>query len=672
MKHFFQYGLLFYFLFNIFTIIKFSRNMPSAQRNLRQRDLLSYVDVFYGTGTISGSALSTGNLFPTVALPHGFNHWTIATKDSSPWFFDPTLKTFKGIRCTHQPSPWIGDYAYFDIKNPDDMRWDKEQSSVTPSFMRIVGDKSTMSLTPTTTGAILVVRGVKKLEFPGISDMANDGLYKMVGTVKRSSIFRTPRHTVLHVVLISNVPWGTSETTTTIRIGTSFISAKQALLNVPIGSFDLTVKANDRTWNGLLGKIKVSGGGPIRKFYTMLYRALLFPRQLTEGSNMHYSPYDTQGRTFDGPLSTDSGFWDAYRSVYPLLHLAFPETAKTVLDGWVNAIKEDPDGLLAQWASPGKVDSMEGSMGEISIAEGIINGAITDVDAAWGYLYKSCFESKARESFSDYKRLGYVPGQVSLSLNYYLSDYVVSLAAQKLGHHEEASVLRERSKKWIKLFDVDDTKFFRPKNKKGNFQKGFDEYRWMGPYREGGPWQYRFYVPHDPEGLNSFGYGGTMCKYLNQMMTGVNTVTNRAKIHEEKEMQQHSFGQYSHNNQPVHHVMYMFAHVGCAEEGQRWIRHALETQYTDTGFAGDEDNGEMSSWFILSSMGLYSLVPGSGKYQLGAAPLFSDIYLEDRGIHITNTYGAEKWYSVEINGELLTRGLVQLELDSIKNALIRF
>jgi len=163
----------------------------------------------------------------------------------------------------------------------------------------------------------------------------------------------------------------------------------------------------------------------------------------------------------------------------------------------------------------------------------------------------------------------------------------------------------------------------------------------MGPYTEGGPWQYQFYVPHEPLGLReayeasrktkSATAQSHLCDLLTQMMTMPGTVSNREKIHEEIEMQSHSFGQYAHNNQPVHHVLYMFAHAGCPSEGQRWIHHTLRTQYGPFGFAGDEDNGEMSSWYILSSLGLYSLVPGSGEYQLGAPPLFRKVTIHRTG-----------------------------------------
>ena len=156
------------------------------------------------------------------------------------------------------------------------------------------------------------------------------------------------------------------------------------------------------------------------------------------------------------------------------MHLVYPDYAKKTLNGWVNAIKEAPDKMLAQWASPGKVDSMEGAMGEISIAEGILNNAIDDVDTAWNYLYTSTCTSAGREHFDLYAMLGYVPGQVSLSLNYYLSDFVVSKAAEYLGFETIATKLFERSKQWKLLFDRD-TKFFLPKSEKGRFPQYTDK-----------------------------------------------------------------------------------------------------------------------------------------------------------------------------------------------------
>jgi predicted alpha-1,2-mannosidase len=337
-----------------------------------------------------------------------------------------------------------------------------------------------------------------------------------------------------------------------------------------------------------------------------------------------------------------------------MLHLIFPELAAQVAEGWVNAIREDPDHMLPQWSAPNRLPSMVGSMGEVSMAEAIVNGALSPSSArvAYDYIKKSALETtkNGRAHMSQYISLGFVPGApgrsdtVATSQNYFLADYAASLAAQHMGDIDVANTLRKRSGGWTHLWEPD-SMFFREKSSSGSFSSTFDQYLWRGPYTEGGPWQYRFYVPHDPKGLRrayeaagakqgrTSKHGSHMCDQLVEMMVGNSKVNSREMIHEIKEMQQHCFGQYAHNNQPSHHIMYMFAHAGCALEGQKWIHHTLRTQYTSAGFAGDEDNGEMASWYTLSSLGLYALVPGSGKYQVGAPPLFQSVTIRRKAPH---------------------------------------
>ena len=631
-------------------------------------DPVNKVNMFFGTGTISSSTNSRGNIFPVVSAgPHAYNHWTFTTNGNSPWFFNPHSPKFMGIRCTHQPSVWIGDYAFFDISLPTMKMWHRGETHITPSYMEISDGSTTMSLAPTDAGAIMRITNGKGPTKLRIRDAKVVGPFTIKLTTTRTSVFKAPPHTKLNVVITTDKPiasdFSFEHSELTLMIGTSFIDMNQAEANIPFSSFEEQRGVNDLTWNYWLGKVLIKdyndndndndNDGGVSKFYTLLHHSLLFPRAMSElhlGTTKHYSPYTKEFSTHPGQISTDSGFWDGFRTVYPFLHLVYPSLATRVLDGWVNSIKEDPSGLLPQWSSPGRVGSMEGSLGEVSIAEGIINDAVTDVDTAWNYLYKSCF-IKGRENFDEYLMMGYVPGKVSLSLNYYLTDYVVSLAASKMGHHEIAIRLEERSRGWRLLFDQD-TNFFRPKTGSGRFYSHFDQYEWMGAFRECGPWQERFHVPHDPVGLNGEdGYRGTMCKYLKDMMTGPNTISNRNKIHEMTEMQEHSFGQYSHNNQPSHHVLYMFANGGCAGEGQKWLNHALDTQYTDMGYAGDLDNGEQSSWYILSRLGLYTLLPGSGEYQLGVPPPWKEVILKERNIIIRNLNGKTTWETVRIEGE---------------------
>jgi putative alpha-1,2-mannosidase len=232
---------------------------------------------------------------------------------------------------------------------------------------------------------------------------------------------------------------------------------------------------------------------------------------------------------------------------------------------------------------------------------------------------------------------------VATSQNYYLADHSAALAAEHFADTSTAKMLRARAKQWPKLFDPSvGGGFFRPKTDQDGWFGQFSEYQWRGAYTESGPWQYRFYVPHDPQGLRaayekasgnrSPSSASHMCDRLLDMMTGPNTITSRGpKIHEQIEMQNHCFGQYAHNNQPSHHILYMFAHAGCPFDGQKWIHHTLTKLYTANGFAGDEDNGEMASWYTLSSIGLYALVPGSGEYQIGAPPLFKQVTIHREG-----------------------------------------
>jgi len=166
----------------------------------------------------------------------------------------------------------------------------------------------------------------------------------------------------------------------------------------------------------------------------------------------------------------------------------------------------------------------------------------------------------------------------------------------------------------------------------------FDQYAWGGDYTEAGPWQFRFYVPHDPQGLSQlYGSAGSdMCDML-QLMQTTNSVFHlgsySSEIHEQAEMASNCWGQYAHNNQPSHHILYMFngmdaqgATGKCAARGQYWLRKVQRELYNlrPAMYAGDEDNGEMSAWFVLSSLGLYNLSPGSNEYAFGS-PLFQEV-----------------------------------------------
>ncbi|CAK0879496.1 unnamed protein product [Prorocentrum cordatum] len=319
---------------------------------------------------------------------------------------------------------------------------------------------------------------------------------------------------------------------------------------------------------------------------------------------------------------------------------------------------------------------MEGTLGDAVLADAIAKGiGGFNRTAAYAAIRQDAFlvpslPKKAtrwdtvapgfgRSALKGYLDLGYVPDGfrdsrnytvadvVSRTLDYLLADKAIAHAAEALGFAGDAEALHLRAANYSRLFDAA-TGFLRARSPNGSFlsdphweKQG--QYAWGSPYVEAGPWQYRFNVPWDPEGLAAMfrEAGLDMCDELERMMTGPShygLYAGREVIHEQTEMKSHCWGQYGFNNQPVHHVPYMFAAAEgslngrCASRGQRWIRKTLLELYKPGSamYSGDEDNGEMGAWFVLSALGLYLLEPGSPSYALGS-PLFGRVVLRPQG-----------------------------------------
>lgn len=342
----------------------------------------------------------------------------------------------------------------------------------------------------------------------------------------------------------------------------------------------------------------------------------------------------------------------------PLLSLVNVPVLGQTLQGWVNAYKEG--GWLPKWASPGYRGSMVGTMGDVSLADAIVkNIPGFDVKIAYEAIYKDAFEvadpnsGTGRECLQSYLKFGYIPHGtcsevVSRTLDYYQSDFAIARAAEKLSDFETAEILNQRMANYSSIFDFE-TGFIRSISQNtGKFTEPFDPYAWGGDYTEAGPWQYRFSIPFDVPGLAKLYQqaGLDMCDILTdaQVLPSIYHLGGYSnQIHEMTEMAVNCWGQYSHNNQPSHHMLYMFGSIypeqgvtgACASIGQSYLRKALTQLYnpTDEMFAGDEDNGEMGAWYILTSIGLYSLSPGTEDYVFGS-PLFQKvtISLEGNGV----------------------------------------
>ena len=427
------------------------------------------------------------------------------------------------------------------------------------------------------------------------------------------------------------------------RIATSFISFEQAARNLRLELSDrspaeLRAIAAEK-WNASLGRIAIEGAtGPQQRiFYSCLYRALLFPRTWHEpdshGNPHHFSAFN--GKVEPGVMYADHGYWDVYRAWYPFMSLVFPERLGEILQAWVNAYREG--GWMPQFPAPGYRACMSGSLIDSLFADAILKD-ISGFDAEQAYegLRKHAMQpgdpsrGYGRQGIEHYLKLNYLPAhQVNQSVaetaDAAYGDFCLAQIAAKLGKHRDAAIFQKRSENWRNIFDPQ-TRFFRGKNEDGSWIEPFDPFTWGSPYEEGAAWQHRWNVPHDVPGLiAALGGKEAAVAALEEMLAlppRFNVGVYGQEIHEMSEMAALPFGQYMHNNQPVHHVLYLFSAAGRPDRTQFWVRRVLNEAYTEAAFCGDEDTGSMAAWYILSALGLYPLCPGKPEYTLGS-PLFT-------------------------------------------------
>ena len=633
---------------------------------------VDYVDPFIGTD--STRDFSGGNTLPLVVAPFGMTAWTPQT-DTSNWLFQYRQRKIGGFRATHQPSPWMGDYGYFTLMpqtGPRELDFDRrssvyrhDETTMRPYLLktRLGRYETEVALTATERCAFFQFRFPAADEVRLVLDLTKDGTAAYDARHRRLAIRLhnhsggVPDNFAFHAVLQLDVratfvragdqavlEFPRRTRAVEVRVGTSFISSEQAAFHVAaeLGqrSFGQVAAAARLRWNRLLGRVTIDGASPAqqRTFYTALYRTLLFPRQFHEpcpdGRVRHYSPYD--GRVHDGVLSADNGFWDTFRTVYPLLAWIYPDLLGDILTGWIHAF--DESGWFPAWSSPGHRGCMIGTHSDAVFASACVRG-VPGVD--WGHAYeglrRNAFEAPppgsafGRTGLVDYLRLGYLPADrvdhsCAATQEYAFSDYCVAQVARHVGRMDDYRELMHRAGNYRNVFDRR-TGFMRGRRANGSWVTPFDPFAWSREYIEGSAWQYTWAVPHDPEGLIAL-MGGSrrFVRRLDDMLA--QPPVFRAgrygmEIHEMTEMASAAFGQYAHSNQPVHHVLYLYACAGRPDRTRHWTHRVMNELYSDRpdGLSGDEDNGEMSAWYVWNALGLFPLNPADPGYVVGA-PLF--------------------------------------------------
>lgn len=657
---------------------------------------VDYVSILVGTQ--SKHSLSTGNTYPAIALPWGMNFWTPQTgKMGDGWAYTYTADKIRGIKQTHQPSPWINDYGQFSIMPvtgkpvfDEDQRasWFSHKSEIAKPYYYSVylADHDVVTeVVPTERAAIFRFTFPKNDSSFVVVDAFDNGSYvkilpdenKIIGyTTKNSG--GVPDNFKNYFVIEFDKPF--TYTATVIngeinrdyhestahhagaiigfstkkgeivhaRVASSFISHEQASLNlkeVASNSYDEIKKAGKDVWNKTLGRIEVEDTDidNLRTFYSCLYRSVLFPRSFYEidakGQVVHYSPYN--GKILPGYMFTDTGFWDTFRSLFPLLNLVYPEMNQKMQEGLVNTYKES--GFLPEWASPGHRDCMIGNNSASVVADSYLKGIKGyDIEALWKAVTHGANSvhpevgSTGRKGYDYYNRLGYVPYNVGINenaartLEYAYNDWCIYQLGKKLGKSErEIGIYAKRAMNYKNLFDSEH-KLMRGKNENGTFQSPFNPLKWGDAFTEGNSWHYTWSVFHDPQGLINL-MGGK--EDFNQMMDSVFNVPPLfdesyygAVIHEIREMQIMNMGNYAHGNQPIQHMIYLYNYSGEPWKTQYWTREVMDKLYTPNpdGYCGDEDNGQTSAWYVFSAMGFYPVCPGTDEYVIGS-PLFKKV-----------------------------------------------
>ena len=415
-----------------------------------------------------------------------------------------------------------------------------------------------------------------------------------------------------------------------VKVALSPVSIDKAKLNMQAEmagwDFDATVKAADDAWNRELARIQIQTNDQTKKrvFYTAMYHLMTSCSKFND-VDREYRGADGKVHKADFTNYTTLSLWDTYRAAHPLMTVAFPEMQRDFAQTFLNIYKQQ--GRLPVWHLMGsETDCMVGNPGAIVLADLTMKGFVEDKELALEALKTT--QMKDIRSLGLLKKYGYIPWNlepenetVAKALEYCAADDGVAKVAKLLGKADDYEYFFNRSRSYKKYYDPE-TRFMRAVGTDGKFRLPFNpffaEHR-TNDYTEGNAWQYTFLVPHDVKGLiQLFGSDKAFMSKLDSLFF----VEGWAGDNASPDMSGMT-GQYAHGNEPSHHVIYMYNYAGRPDKAAPLLRKMLNEMYLDQpdGLSGNEDVGQMSAWYILSSVGLYQVDPVGGRFVIGS-PLF--------------------------------------------------
>ncbi|WP_263849612.1 glycoside hydrolase domain-containing protein [Lacticaseibacillus camelliae] len=499
-------------------------------------------------GTKNSFALSHGNCLPLTGLPFGANYFAVET-GSGAWWFDPDAEHYHGFRLTHQATVWggpEGDYCSLGLlpfSTPNrgiiDVPFEPAESAFHPDRLTIrqANADLTTTLVPTMYGAALeTTSGFADLgliiSFPSTGALTRvDGQVIEGYTLQRHALAGHTAKQYFHLEASRSVEQRTTlpngqemldfapaSEALTLRLGTSYISPEFAVRNMPTASLTALAQAARKAWQEKLVKVEVTSRNQdqVKTFYHMMYRAFLFPERMYEldenGQPVHRDLYANQVRP--GFLYTGTGTWDMARTTYPLYSLIETDEYEQILSGFLNSYRES--GYLPKWLNPQDNGGMSGNLIEAVIADAAVKAVAKDKMPAFldallaGAEQQDPQGMRGRRYADDYRKLGYIPGNIRESVNntldYSYGDFCISVVAKIVGNSEVYDQYRPGGLNYRQLFSKK-AGFMVAKEPDGQFRQDFKDTSWTRDYTEGSAWQSTFAVPHDIQGLINL-YGG--------------------------------------------------------------------------------------------------------------------------------------------------------------------
>lgn len=696
-----------------------------------EKDLVQYVNTLQGTN--STYELSWGNTYPTTAVPYPMNSWSPQTgKNGDGWKYQYSATTIRGFQPTHQCSPWVGDYGVFSLMPVSELVVDESKRATPfshdkeiakPHYYKVTLENGiTTEFSPTTRSAhfrfsfpakgdaFLVLDGYTKTSQVQI-DVAN---HRITGYVHNGA-FSPKTHKNYFIIQFDKpfVSYGTWEnrkntiqknnlsregegigayvqfakgSKVQAKVSTSYISPEQAEVTMTreLGkhsSVEVTKQAAADVWNQLLNRVLVDGGSEedMKTFYSCMFRANLFSHKFYEekedGSPYYYSPYDE--KIHDGYMFTDNGFWDTFRSQFPLTNILHPTMQGQYMQALLDA--QEQCGWLPSWSFPSETGGMVGNHSISLLTDAWVKGIRTfDPEKALkAYAHEAMNKgpwggANGRIRWKDYYQLGYIPypesmGSTAQTLEYCYDDFCAYQLAKMTGNKFYEEVFARQIYNYKNVYDPS-VGFMRGRKLDGSWAD-FDAFEWGGPYCEGNAWHYNWSVFHDVQGLIDLTGGDErFVAKIDSVFALPGIVkygTYGTKIHEMLEMELAKMGQYAQGNQPIQHMIYLYSYAGQPWKTQYWIRQVMDRLYnsSENGYPGDEDQGGMSSWYVLSALGIYSVCPGTDEYVLGS-PKFrkATITMEDGKKFVIEAKGNSKdnvyIQNATLNGKRHTRNYI--------------